>query len=74
MKAILLNLAMIELGKFCRENNINCSGTYTVKAGRGFTYNYVDQATGQIIIASVTFHKSQVPTFTYNFDYRKVQQ
>lgn len=66
MKKILHNLALLDLMRFCEENNIptngyNAEGTHCVKAGRGFTYNLVSDAT-KLPIASVTFHKSSVPT------------
>lgn len=64
MNQILANMALMMLTEFCVANNINCSGTYVKKEGRGFTYSLRDQETGQRQIASITFHKSQVPTFT----------
>lgn len=65
MNEILRNMALIELNKFVREHNIDTGtkGTYVVKDGRGFTYSLRDAGKGKRI-ASVTFHKSQVPTFS----------
>lgn len=67
MKSILQNLALIELGRFCRENNIstngpNGEGSIVVKRDRGYIYDLVTAKTWKPI-ASVRFHKSQVPTF-----------
>lgn len=68
MEKILLNLAMIELNKFCRAHpeKVNCGtmGTKVVKHGRGFTYNLLTADTDRLI-ASVQFNKSSVPTFTF---------
>lgn len=66
MKQVLHNMAMILLGDFVREHNIDTGtkGTYVVKDGRGFTYSLRDAETGQKRLASVTFHKSQVPTYS----------
>lgn len=66
MKEILLNMANHLLIQFCKDYGIECSGTYVKKDGRGFTYSLRDNATGQKIVARITFHKSQVPT--YQFD------
>lgn len=66
MQQILLNMANNLLVEFCVTNGLDCSGTYIVKNGRGFTYSLRDNATGQREIAAITFHKSQVPTFRYN--------
>lgn len=63
MKEILFNTALIAAGDFAREFSINISGSYLLKAGRGFTYDLMSIATGKTIL-SVTLHKSQVPTFT----------
>lgn len=66
MKQVLHNMAMILLGDFVREHNIDTGtkGTYVVKDyGRRFTYSLRDGEKGKLI-ASVTFHKSQVPTYS----------
>lgn len=71
MQQILHNMALIMLTTFCREHSIDCSGTYCVKNGRGFTYSLradpysraVDPLGPIVEIASITFHKSSVPTY-----------
>jgi hypothetical protein len=61
MKDIIYNLALIDTTEFCRNNNIDCSGTHLVKNGRGFNYSLVRNTDGKAIV-TVTFHKSSVPT------------
>jgi len=65
MEKILLNLALIDLNNFCRENPslVNCgtAGTQVVKNGRGFRYTLVTADTRREIV-SVLFHKKAVPT------------
>jgi hypothetical protein len=67
MKDVLKNLANLDLINFCLDNNIDCSGSYCVKRGRGFTYDLISKKTCKRIV-SVTFHKSSVPTHTIYFD------
>lgn len=67
MKEILYNLGLIEATRFCKDNNIDCSGSYLVKRGRGYVYDLVRTMDGTLIV-SVKFHKSQVPTYQYNPD------
>lgn len=67
MKTTLLNLALIKLNRFCIDQGIpvngpNGEGSHVVKREQGFIYDLVSATTGKPI-ASVTFHKSQVPTF-----------
>ena len=65
MKDILYNLALLDTINYCKENNIDCSGTNLWKAGRGYTYVLAKSENGKIggkSLVSVTFHKSQVPT------------
>ena len=72
MNEILLNTALWMLNDYCKENGIDCSGTYCVKLGRGFTYalrvdpysRVIDNLEPVINIATITFHKSQRPTFS----------
>lgn len=61
MKEILYNLALLDAINFCRENKIDCSGTYLYKYPRRFTYALCRQKDGQAILTT-TFYKSSVPT------------
>lgn len=61
MKEILYNLALIDTLNFCKEQNIDCSGTHLVKSGRGFTYGLIRTEENKPLV-SVTFHKRSVPT------------
>jgi hypothetical protein len=61
MEKILFNLALIDAMNFCKEHNIDCSGTHLIKNGRGFKYNLIRDNTG-LPVVSVFFHKNQVPT------------
>lgn len=62
MKEILYNLANIDLINFCKTNNIDCSGTYVLKAPRGYKYTLVRQDKNHTPLVEVTFYKRQVPT------------
>lgn len=62
MKQIIENLALINLTEFAKRNQIDISGSYVVKNGRGYNYSLINEKTGRAII-TVTFHKSSVPTF-----------
>jgi hypothetical protein len=62
MKEILKNLALINCINFCKENNINCDGTYIYKYPRKYTYSLVRNEDG-LAIVSVTFYKNRVPYF-----------
>lgn len=74
MKEILFNLALIDTINFCKENGIDCSGSHLVKYPRKQTYALIKDVPGQKstgwkmanVIVTVTFHKSSVPTHTYN--------
>lgn len=61
MEKILLNMANNLLIDFCKTKEINCAGTNIVKDGRGFKYSLRDEE--KKVVAQITFHKSQVPTF-----------
>jgi len=65
MEQILKNMALHLLTRFCLDHSIDCSNTYCVKNGRGFTYSLRDGDTGTREIAQITFHKSQVPTYRF---------
>ena len=62
MKQILQNIAHIMLLRHCLDNGIDCSGTYCVKNGRGYTYSLRDNQTGQKEIARISFHKNKMWT------------
>lgn len=63
MKEILFNLAMLDVLSFCKENNIDCSGTYLYKCKRGFTYILAKESKDDYKrgILSVTFYKNRIP-------------
>ena len=61
MKQILLNLAMIDLINFCKQNKIDCSDTHTYKYPRKYMYSLLKNDTGRTLI-TVTFHKYAVPS------------
>jgi len=61
MKEILLNLALIDLIRFCKEQKIDCSDTKVLKNGRGYNYSLVNNQTGRSIV-TVMFTKHSVPT------------
>jgi len=60
MKEILANLALIDAIKFCRENNIDPSGTHLYKYPRRFTYALVRDEDGRAVITT-TFYKNSTP-------------
>ncbi len=61
MEKILFNLAMLDLLGFCKENEINCSGTHTIKYPRRFVYALISDKTKKPIV-EVQFNKYAVPT------------
>lgn len=61
MKEILQNVAMLDAINYCKENNIDCSGTHLVKYTRCFTYALCKDETGRAVITT-TFYKNKVPT------------
>ena len=70
MEQILKNMANRLLIEHCREREIDCSGTYCAKDGRGFSYVLnIDPHSRKGVdprfpaIARITFHKNGVPTF-----------
>jgi hypothetical protein len=63
MKEILHNMALDLLTRFCVNHGHDCSNTYVIKDGRGFTYSLRDGTTGEFRGARITFHKSSVPTY-----------
>lgn len=60
MKEVLQNLAMLDALQFCKEHNIDPSGTHIVKYPRRFTYALCKDETGRALVTT-TFYKSQVP-------------
>lgn len=67
MKQILHNLALVDAINFCKEQNIDCSGTYLYKYPRRFTYALLRSKDGKAIVTT-TFHKNQVPTHTVTYE------
>ena len=63
MKEILANLALIDLVKFCKNNNLDCSGTHLTKQPKPWTYALVRDKDYHII-ATVKFSKTATPTHT----------
>ena len=61
MKEILSNLALLENIKFCKVNNIDCSGTHGYKMPRKYHYYLVSDETGKALVVTI-FHKSSVPS------------
>ena len=61
MEEIIYNLALIDAIKFCKDNNIDCSGTHLYKYPRKWTYALLRDKDNRAIITT-TFYKSQVPT------------
>lgn len=66
MKEILFNLAMIDAINFCKEHNIDCSGTHLYKYPRRFIYSLMKDDDSRAILTT-TFYKNQIPThFIYS--------
>ena len=63
MKQYLFNLALIDAIEFCKEHDIDPSGTHLYKYPRRQTYALVRDTDSRALITT-TFHKSQVPTHT----------
>lgn len=66
MEKVLLNLALISLNKFCKENGIDFSDTHAIKDGRGFKtgikYSLIRDKTDKKV-ATVIFTKNTLPYF-----------
>lgn len=60
MKQILFNLALIDTMNFCKENNLDCSGTHLYKYPRRQTYALLKTETGRAVV-TVSFYKNRVP-------------
>ena len=63
MKEILFNLALIHTLNFCKQNDIDPSGSHLFKYPRRFTYALVNDKTGQAIV-TVSFYKNRVPEYS----------
>lgn len=61
MKEVLFNLALIDATTYCKEHNIDCSGTHLVKYPRRFVYALIKDETGRAVLTT-TFYKNQTPT------------
>lgn len=67
MQEILANLALIELNKKCQKAGIDISDSYLYKTPRKYIYTLLRRE-GVIKfkpLASVTFHKSSIPTYLF---------
>lgn len=65
MEKILSNLAHIDTITFCKNNNIDCSGSHLYKYPRRFTYALLQDETGKALV-TVTCHKNSTPSYTYS--------
>lgn len=65
MQEVLLNMANIELLRYCERQGIDPSGSHVAKNGRGFTYSLVNETDGRAFV-SVTFTKNTVPQFSWH--------
>lgn len=63
MKEILFNLALIDTVNFCKENNLDCSGTHLIKHPEKYVYSLIRERDGKAIVKT-TFYKNSVPTHT----------
>jgi len=63
MKEILQNIATLELLRYCKDNNIDPSDTYTYKYPRQWIYALVNNETDRAVV-TVSLCKNRVPSFT----------
>ena len=63
MKEVLQNLALLDAIKYCRENKINCSGTYIYKLPRKYTYLLVRNDT-KAVVCVVRYYKNAASLIT----------
>lgn len=61
----LSNMANILAITFCKENNIDCSGTHLIKYPRKQIYALTRDEDGYAVV-TVTLHTNQVPTYSYH--------
>jgi hypothetical protein len=66
MNQVLQNMALFMLNDFCTANDINLSGTFVQKNGRGFVYSLRKTDKPDWEIARITFHKNRQPTFGWS--------
>lgn len=60
MQQILKNIALFTLTNYCKDNNIDCTGTYIYKIPYEFRYALLKTETNQPII-TITYYKHQAP-------------
>ena len=60
-----MNLALIDLTTFAKQNGINCAGSQVIYNGR-FKYSLVTNVNAMLLV-SVQFHKTSVPTHVLSF-------
>jgi hypothetical protein len=65
MEKILFNLALIDATEFCKDNNIDCSGSHLIKYPRRWVYALCRDEDNRAIITT-TFYKNQTPTHFIN--------
>ncbi len=64
MGEIIYNLALIHANNFCKENNIDITGTYLNKQDRRGKYIYtLTTVEYQTPLVTVEFHKMSLPTY-----------
>ena len=63
MHEIIYNLALIDTINFCKQHDIDCSGTYLNKQDKHGKYIYtLTKQEYHIPVVTVEFHKMSVPT------------
>lgn len=60
MKEILHNIAHLDALNYCKENNIDPSGTHLIKYPRTFTYALIKYEDDRAILTT-TFYKNRTP-------------
>lgn len=60
MKEILHNIAMLDALNYCKENNIDCSGTKLIKFPRSYTFMLIREKDNNTLL-STTFYKNRTP-------------
>lgn len=62
MKKILFNLAMIDTLTYCKNHNIDASGSHLYKYPRRWTYVLLRTETGRSLVI-VTYYKNRIPSY-----------